>query len=97
MMEAQITLSLDDEPVRFTPDGRISVLDAIRVLTLSECPELIWEDLKKRHPELLEHCGDHRFQQEGPLPVMDSAGWDLMWVLLFDYVLEPDRFCKQRR
>ena len=48
------------------------VLDAIRVMTLSPCADLIWKDLKNQHPELLEHCGDHPFQQEGSLPVMDS-------------------------
>jgi hypothetical protein len=93
MAETQISLGLDNEVVRFTPDGKISVLDAIRVMTLSPCADLIWEDLKKEHPELLAHCGDHRFQQEGLLPVMDSAGWDQMWVLLLDYVPEPDRLC----
>lgn len=91
MRESAITVNLDKEPVRFTPDGRMSVLDAIRALTLSEYPALIWEDLQKRHPEILNHCGNYLFQGEESLLIIDREGWDAMWVMLFDYVLDLER------
>lgn len=91
MSKPWLTVDLNDGPVRFTPDGRIAVLDAIRALTLSEQPGLIWEDLQKRHPEILNHCADYRFQGEESLPIIDREGWEAMWFMLFDYVGEPDR------
>ena len=91
MSESAITVHLDEDPVRFTPDGRMSVLDAISALTLSAHPTLIWEDLQKRHPEILNHCGTYPFQGEESLPIIDREGWDTMWVMLSVYVLEPER------
>jgi len=87
MNNGSVTVQLDDDPVRFTHDGRMSVLHAIKVLTCSESPELIWEELKSNHPELLDHCSDHEFRNEGSFPVIDSEGWDAMLVMLFDYMV----------
>jgi hypothetical protein len=86
-MERMLTVNMEDGAVRFTPDGRMSVLDAIRALTLSERPEKIWKDLKKEHPELLDHCEDHHDLHEGLLTVVDGEGWEIMWGLLIAYVI----------
>jgi hypothetical protein len=88
-MEKMLTVSLEEGAVRFTPDGRMSVLDAIRTLTLSERPEQIWKDLKEKHPELLDHCEDRHDLAEGLLTVVDGEGWEMMWVFLITYILEP--------
>jgi hypothetical protein len=88
-MERLVTVSLDEEAVRFTSDGRMSVLDAIRALTLSTCPEQIWDELKHREPKLLNHCEDRQILDEGSLTVVDGEGWEMMWVLLIGYILEP--------
>ncbi len=90
-MERLLTVSLDEEDVRFTSDGRMSVLDAIRALTLSKNPERIWKDLKDKHPKLLDHCEDRQVFHEGLLTVVDGEGWDMMWTLLIAYILEPQK------
>lgn len=91
MVGIDLTVNLDDASVRFTPDGRISVLDAIRALTFSNSPELIWEDLKRGHPEIVKHSRDHAFREGGSSPVLDSEGWDMIWALLFEHVVDPGR------
>lgn len=93
-MERLVTVSLDEEDVRFTSDGRMSVLDAIRALTLSESPERIWKDLKDKHPKLLDHCEERKVLPEGLLTVVDGEGWDMMWTLLIAYIAE-DTFTRQ--
>jgi hypothetical protein len=90
-MERLLTVSLDEDAVRFTSDGRMSVLDAIRALTLSEHPERIWEDLKDKHPKLLDHCEDRQVFHEGLLTVVDGEGWGMMWTLLIAYILDPQK------
>jgi hypothetical protein len=90
-METLVTVSLDQEDVRFTSDGRMSVLDAIRALTLSKSPERIWTDLKDKHPKLLDHCEERQVPHQGLLTVVDGEGWDMMWALLIAYILEPQQ------
>ena len=47
-MEQDFVVSLDGDPVRFTPDGKVSVLDAIGILTHSKCPGFLWDDVINR-------------------------------------------------
>ena len=88
-MEAAFRITLDNDPIMFTQDGRVSVIDAIRAVSSSNHPCVIWEDLKNRYPEILDHCEDHSFT-EGPAPVVDSEGWDKLWNVLFDYLLDQN-------
>ncbi|OGP82539.1 MAG: hypothetical protein A2Z08_06265 [Deltaproteobacteria bacterium RBG_16_54_11] len=81
-MEEPFTLHLDDKPVRFTPDGKISIIDAIGATTQSNHARAIWESLKVDHPEVLTYCEDYPFQGKPPLPVADSAGWEMIMMLL---------------
>jgi len=90
-MEPLVKVSLDEEAVRFTSDGRMSVLDAIRALTLSTCPEQIWDQLKHQEPKLLDHCEDRQVLHEGLLTVVDGEGWEMMWVLLIEYLLDSEK------
>jgi hypothetical protein len=46
-MEQNLVVSFDGDPVRFTPDGRVSALDAIGALTHSESPYSLCDDVKK--------------------------------------------------
>lgn len=87
-MEQNVVVSFDGDPVRFTPDGKVSVLDAIGVLTQSECPGSLWDDVKKKHPEIVSHCGSYSFQEGHSLPVLDSEGWNMLWTLLVEYLGE---------
>jgi len=41
-----VTVQLDDDPIRFTPNGRIAVVDAIAALSEIGYPTRIWEELR---------------------------------------------------
>jgi len=55
-MEQTIIVTLDSVPLRFNPDGKVSVIDAIRAVSSSNHPYSIWENLKAEHPEILIYC-----------------------------------------
>ena len=89
-MEQTIIVTLDSVPLRFNPDGKVSVIDAIRAVSSSNHPYSIWENLKAEHPEILIYCEDYSFQEEGPIPVIDSKAWERVWMLLPDYLSYPN-------
>jgi hypothetical protein len=92
-MEQNLVVSFDGDPVRFTPDGRVSVLDAIGALTHSESPRSLWDDVKKKYPEIRSYCGSYSFQKGHSLPVVDSEGWDMLLTVLVNYLGESDFSC----
>ena len=92
-MEQKLVVNFDGDPVRFTPDGKVSVLDAIEALTHSVCPGSLWNDVKKKHPEIMRYCGSYSFQKGRSLPVVDSEGWDMLWAVLVDYLGGSDFSC----
>jgi hypothetical protein len=85
-MEEAFTVHLDNKPVNFTPDGKVSVVDAIEATMNSAHARTIWETLKVEHPEILSYCEDYPFQGDDPLPVVDSAGWERIMPLLLCYL-----------
>lgn len=87
-MHECVTLRLEDDTVRFTPDGRIAVVDAIGALSEAECPDCIWEDLKDKHPSIMAVCGDYTFPQEETVPVADSDGWRIIQTMLLDHLID---------
>jgi hypothetical protein len=89
-MGQTIIVTLDSVPLRFSPDGKASVIDAIRAVSSSNHPCSIWENLKAEHPEILIYCEDYSFQEEGSIPVIDSKGWEKVWMLLPDYLSYPN-------
>ena len=89
-MEQTIIVTLDSVPLRFNPDGKVSVIDAIRAVSSSKRPYSLWEKLKAEHPEILMHCEDYSFQGKEPVPVIDSKGWEMVWMLLPDYLSYPN-------
>ena len=68
-MEQGLIVNLDSVPLRFTPKGRVSVIDAIRAVSSSDHPDSLWENLKAEQPEILIYCEDYSFQEEGPVPI----------------------------
>jgi hypothetical protein len=88
-MQQTLVVQFDDDPIRFTPEGKVSVLDGIKALTQSEHPDLLWESVKKEHPEILGHCENYYFQEGQCLPVMDKEGWEMLWILLIDHPRNP--------
>lgn len=87
-MEEALVIYMDEDPVVFTEDGRVSVLDAIRmVLGSGRAPDL-WERMKEEHPDILNHCKTHAFKEEGTLCVIDKEGWEKLWMLLPGYLFD---------
>ena len=87
-MEEAFVVYMDEDPVTFTEDGRVSVIDAIRmVLDLGNAPDL-WERMKTEHPGILDHCEDFPFREQGTVPVIDKEGWEKIWMLLPEYLFD---------
>jgi hypothetical protein len=86
VMGQTMVFTLNNQSVRFTPDGKVSVVDAIRIVTNSNSPGAIWDTIKAEHPEVLMHCEDYLFQIEGPISVVNSEGWETIWMLLPNYL-----------
>jgi hypothetical protein len=89
-MEKTVTVTLDNKPMRFTPDGKVSVVDAIKATTQSNRARAIWETLKGRHPEILDLCEAYSFHGKAAVPVVDSTGWEAIMPLLFHYAMSED-------
>ena len=87
-MEEAFLVYMDESPVAFTEDGRVSVLDAIRMVLDSGSAPVLWEKMKKEHPEILHHCEDHTFREQGTVSVIDKEGWEKIWTLLPEYFFE---------
>jgi len=81
-MHSMLTVNIDSHHVRFTPDDKVPVGDAIRALSHSDRSWSIWEDSKVEHPEILRYCQHYSFQGETPIPVVNSAGWEIIRTLL---------------
>jgi hypothetical protein len=90
-MEEPFTMHLDDMPVRFTPDGKVFIIDAIKATMQSNKARAIWETLKSDHPEVLAYYEDYPTQGKTPLPVADSTGWEMIMTLLFADLVDDDR------
>jgi hypothetical protein len=88
IVEQTLIVNLDNQPIRFTPDGKVSVVDAIKMVTGPDNPWSIWENLTAEHPDLLTHCKEHASQNEGVVPVVGSEGWEKIWMVLLDYLPE---------
>lgn len=65
----------DEDEVRITEDGLISVLDAIAVFARVKNPSKTWGDLQRRHPEIANEIVMHQFQGRGQreTPVANNA------------------------
>ena len=94
-VEQNLVVHFDGDPVRFTPDGRLSVLDAIGALVSSDCPTSLWDDVKKKHPEIMSYCGSYSFQKGQSLPVVDNEGWNRLSIVLMDYLSGSDFSCPE--
>ena len=82
------TMRLDGDSVRFTPDGKIAVVDAIKALSARNCAEGIWESLKAERPEFKGLCEGYHFQAGKVDSVVDGEGWEKIEDALLDYILD---------
>ena len=86
-MNEAISIELDQDTVRFTPDGRLSIIDAIEAVCATDRGEEIWHSIRNDHPEILEHCREFPMPDETAIPVIDATGWDKMQFMLIDYLV----------
>jgi len=89
-MEHQFTLKLDNDPIRFTPDGKVAVVDAIKALSALDEPETVWESFRAECPEINGLYQDYDFHENKPEAVVDLNGWDKIETALLDYMLDHD-------
>ena len=89
-MNQDVSFDIGDKSVKFTSEGKVSVVDAIRAVTGSGRAGHIWDQVRGEHTELLEHCEKHDFHDNGPTLVIDSEGWERLWELLPYYIFEKE-------
>ena len=81
-------MKLDGDRVRFTPDGKVAVVDAIKALIAVEGAERIWQSLKKERPEFKDLCGRYNFQEDKIDSVVDGESWGKIEDALLDYIVD---------
>ena len=89
-MKRQFTITLDNDLIRFTPDGKVAVVDAIKALSALGKPESVWESLKTDRPEIEGLYQDYDFHENKAEAVVDAKGWDKIEAALLDYILDHD-------
>ena len=88
--DEHVTLHLENDTVRFTPDGQIAVLDAIGALSEDDCPVCIWEDLKRDNPYIIELCKVYTFPEKERVPVANSESWAVIQTLLLEHLIDSE-------
>lgn len=87
-MKSELTVTIDNDPIRFTPEGKVFVLDAIRALSDNIDPETLWRELRDGHPDVVERCEYLDEDDQRPVPVADTDAWEAIQVLLFEIFME---------
>ena len=82
-----LSLKIGNHPVRFTPEGKICIIDVIKAFSDSNRPFSLWEKIITEHQEVRTYCEDYPFQNGEFLPVADSKGWEQILDLLSYYRL----------
>lgn len=86
-MEETIQLFIQDMPVRFTPGGKVYIVDAIRAVSESLNPRELWEQMKQESPELLSCISEFKAEDTGFVQVADSDCWEKIQDVLVDRLL----------
>jgi hypothetical protein len=81
-------MKLDGDRVRFTPDGKIAVVDAFQALGARGEAERIWERLKEEHPDFNDFCQGYSFQEDKIDSVVDGEGWEEIEDAFLEYILD---------
>ncbi len=86
-MEKNVQLFIEDTPVRFTPAGKVYVVDAIRAVSESREPGTLWEQMKQDAPEILSCVSEFQIENTQPVAVADSACWEKIQDILINRLL----------
>jgi hypothetical protein len=85
-----LNLMLDQDQIRFTPEGKMAVVDAIEALTGAEDGHSVWQDVIDGNPEMISWCDTYQFPKCGATPVIGRKGWEKVEALVFDYMVTRD-------
>lgn len=82
-------LDIDDQQIRFTENGQVLLLDAIQMVSGSEHPEELLEELKGHFPhiqnliqEIELACGP----KGKKVPVVSSENWETLLPTLYHFL-----------
>lgn len=89
-MEDNFTINLGDVAVRFTPDGKVYIIDAIQALSNASHPNVLWRDMKRENPEINSLFENFRSDGNTMIPVTDSDGWDKIQDYLIEHLMEME-------
>lgn len=90
MMQENIILEEGNDPIRFTPDGKVAVMDAVKALGDSDHWPVLWDKVVSENPNILQYCEKYSFENEPNQLVVDSEGWERIILLLFDSMSDSD-------
>jgi len=85
-------VTVDDMSVRFTPEGKLYIVDAIAALAQVYKATDLWETLQKEKPQVKQYIDYHHGEDDKPLPITDSEGWDHIQDHLFDHLIETESY-----
>ncbi len=88
-MEAFYNLEIDNDRVRFTPDGRILITDAIHALGAGTDAKHLWEKIIAENPEILDDC--EQSDDDGAMFFADMETWDRIVPLVAEQFLNQCR------
>ena len=83
-METCPVFEMDNIKIPFTPEGKISVIDAIKALTKSKHSQDMWKRITRRNPAIMKHCELYQNEHEEPFLAVDIKGWDKISFFLFE-------------
>jgi hypothetical protein len=86
-MIKSLMLTLDQDKFRFTPDGKVSVIDIIAALCPTDNPEMVWEEIILNNPEIDEYCEDFAYKDK-VIKVIDGNGFYMLEKLLFRHLMQ---------
>ena len=89
-MNETYVVEMDNDQIRFTPDGRVFVLDAIKAVSGSNSEQDIWKNMKLDHPDILKYCERPAPSEDDGYLVVNTEGWDKIWMLLPQYLFLMD-------
>lgn len=84
-MNIGFTLKLDQDVVRFSTDGKVVLLDAIKALTGCVLTEDLLDGVKKRLSGVPGRIEEREIPGEGSMTVINSEGWLRICDLLINH------------
>lgn len=85
-----VMVTIDQDTIKFTPEGKIDVLDAIASLGAAQDPPALWQRLLLLNPELAALCQSYPFANQPPSLVADGDGWERIQAALFEFIVEVE-------